>query len=381
MSRAAASPLLAPASVRAIGDAGDRRPLSIFGAVAALYGSVGDDPSWCGVAERIHEDLAADYVALTIRTGDASQALSSAAAGTLPAIAARLDEALGERPPEAARWFKLSLDGIRLPRCAIAAVLGGAGGLRAELTVLRAQALTVREQGYCDALLPYFVHALDLCARFAARLGERHLLASALDDLRVGVAMLDGSGGIVSANRTAWAIFDRRDYLRVVGRRLICETQASDRRLREAIAIAAGGGVIGRPAEAIAVKRRDASTQLGMLVLPVAAAPVFRGTRDAVAALLLRDAPEGWLQVTTQLRELFGLTPAEANVTAVIVEGLSSKQVAARLGMSHHTVRSHLRSIFCKLGVKRQTDLLCAIMNSIVAVSHGSNGGVRELCQ
>lgn len=45
------------------------------------------------------------------------------------------------------------------------------------------------------------------------------------------------------------------------------------------------------------------------------------------------------------------LTPRELEVLALLVEGLTNKQIAERLVMSSHTVHSHVRTIFSKLHV------------------------------
>ena len=44
------------------------------------------------------------------------------------------------------------------------------------------------------------------------------------------------------------------------------------------------------------------------------------------------------------------LTPREAEVLAAIGEGFSNKQVARHLGISQHTVKFHVESVFRKLG-------------------------------
>jgi DNA-binding CsgD family transcriptional regulator len=41
----------------------------------------------------------------------------------------------------------------------------------------------------------------------------------------------------------------------------------------------------------------------------------------------------------------FGLTPREREILQLVVDGLSMKQVAARLELSYHTIDSHQRSI------------------------------------
>jgi DNA-binding CsgD family transcriptional regulator len=44
------------------------------------------------------------------------------------------------------------------------------------------------------------------------------------------------------------------------------------------------------------------------------------------------------------------LTPREQEVLELVAEGLSNRQVAMRLGISEHTVKFHVASIYGKLG-------------------------------
>jgi DNA-binding CsgD family transcriptional regulator len=51
------------------------------------------------------------------------------------------------------------------------------------------------------------------------------------------------------------------------------------------------------------------------------------------------------------------LTPAERQVTALAVQGLTSEEIAGRLFVSPRTVHSHLRRIYGKLGVTSRREL------------------------
>ena len=52
-----------------------------------------------------------------------------------------------------------------------------------------------------------------------------------------------------------------------------------------------------------------------------------------------------------------GLSPAELRVALLVSEGLSNKQIAERLFISRHTVESHLKQAFAKLGVRSRVEL------------------------
>lgn len=61
------------------------------------------------------------------------------------------------------------------------------------------------------------------------------------------------------------------------------------------------------------------------------------------------EAPSGVLER--------GLTPREAQVLDCVVEGLSGKAIARRLGMSEGTVKCHLNNLYRKTGSANRTQL------------------------
>jgi DNA-binding NarL/FixJ family response regulator len=50
------------------------------------------------------------------------------------------------------------------------------------------------------------------------------------------------------------------------------------------------------------------------------------------------------------------LTDRELQVLSRLAEGLSNKQIAARLGISEHTAKFHVNAILGKLGVQSRTE-------------------------
>ncbi len=52
-----------------------------------------------------------------------------------------------------------------------------------------------------------------------------------------------------------------------------------------------------------------------------------------------------------------GLTQREREVALLVADGLRSREVAERLGIASQTVKSHLKTIFDKLGVRNRVEL------------------------
>ena len=60
----------------------------------------------------------------------------------------------------------------------------------------------------------------------------------------------------------------------------------------------------------------------------------------------------------TLLRDLFGLTPAEARLALELAHGASPRDAANRLGVTWNTTRTQLKAVLAKTGTNRQAALV-----------------------
>lgn len=106
-------------------------------------------------------------------------------------------------------------------------------------------------------------------------------------------------------------------------------------------------------AGARAVLPRTASAEAIVAAVEAAAAGLIVLSADA-----LTEAPQGMAASTAAPPE--PLTTREAQILALLAEGLVNKQIAARLGISRHTVKTHLAALFHKLGVSTRAEAVAA---------------------
>ena len=57
----------------------------------------------------------------------------------------------------------------------------------------------------------------------------------------------------------------------------------------------------------------------------------------------------------------WGLSRREREVARLVIEGLSSEDIATTLFISVHTARDHLKAIYAKVGVSRRQDLAAVL--------------------
>jgi LuxR family maltose regulon positive regulatory protein len=74
---------------------------------------------------------------------------------------------------------------------------------------------------------------------------------------------------------------------------------------------------------------------------------------DRLVAGLQRGGQDG-LAPTSGARILSALSPRETDILTLIADGLSNKEIARSLDIGPETVKSHLKSVFTKLGVEKR---------------------------
>ena len=87
----------------------------------------------------------------------------------------------------------------------------------------------------------------------------------------------------------------------------------------------------------------------------------FLGLGIWVGRRLFRREPRGG-EFTPNERALasLGITEREREVLHLLADGRSNKEIAARLGLSPNTVKTHVASLFEKLRVARRTQAILA---------------------
>jgi DNA-binding NarL/FixJ family response regulator len=106
-----------------------------------------------------------------------------------------------------------------------------------------------------------------------------------------------------------------------------------------------GWALLSRDAGSAMIAGAARAAASGLLVLDPSAASLLGSRTDAATAGELAEAPA-----------VEALTPRETEVLQWMAQGLPNKVIAARLGVSLHTIKFHVVSILAKLGAASRTE-------------------------
>lgn len=214
--------------------------------------------------------------------------------------------------------------------------------------------------------VPHIKQAMTLTAHLNCNESQKKIYEEGLERLNIGVIVLDETTQLLRANPTACHMLNSADGLKLVDRRLVASTVAETRELRRLLASASE-----RPKQvtAICLSRPSGRRKLAAVVRSIPLVEESEGRARPAVAIFLRD-PETLAEPAHDIaRQLFDFTPAEAHLAIELLNGLSLDEAAGKLGILRNTGRAHLRAIFSKTGVTRQSELIRVLLNGVLGLS------------
>lgn len=360
--------------------------------VEAIYQGPLESPPWKNFLETLKTHLCASFTTLVLKPASPERASLMIVAG--PTSVENVDlynsrffeldpfgalphdqvvvaaEILGER-----RWLDSVFYREYLQPIDILHVLGAdlspsQEGEDCRLRATRSHAqppFSERDKAFCRLILPHLRRSVQLYSRMDQIDIERKLFATTIERLQVGTVTLDEKGAILSINSEAQAILDEKDGIRLVGGALKADYAEENTLLHKLTAAALSGTAASMPSvvEAISITRPSGRSKLSVLVRIIPAGEWSDAWNRPKVAIFLRN-PEQKAQGSLEvIRRLFDLTHAEAWLALLLANGLTLDEAAEQLNIRRNTARAHLRAIFSKTGVTRQTELVRLVLNSV----------------
>ena len=361
--------------------------------LAAIYEGPLEAVPWNRALDLLRRHLRASYVTLMLRPPSADrEALMVNSAGDWPITreaeynkhyyaldpfvdlppdrVVTVNELIGDANWRDSEFYKQFLKPLDILH-ALGADIRTEDGLECRLRVARPHReppFSENDKALCTVVLPHLKRAVRLHSQLELIDSERRLYAGTVDRMLVGTVTLDETGAVLKSNSVADEMLRKEGGLRLVNGVLRADAPAEDRELQRLVKQALSGETGGKPAvvDAISITRKSARGKLGVLVRSLPNTGSSKAKRRPSVALFIRDAERKPDASREMVRRLFDLTPAEASLVLALANGLTLDEAADGLNIRKNTARAHLRSIFSKIGVTRQTTLVRVLLSSVI---------------
>jgi DNA-binding CsgD family transcriptional regulator len=212
-------------------------------------------------------------------------------------------------------------------------------------------------------IVPHMARAMDLRKSLLSAQAIARVQGQELARIGIGGVLIGRHGVANILNDLTLKIFDKRDGLKLNQGRIQATDYWDNRRLsiilKKMIEMPPEEPQTRHsPAGAMQIKRRPGNRPLSLLVRPYPLQAAFLNDPGPGILILIRDPEARNLENAQIYRALFELTPMEASIANQLVNGLSLNEIQQHFSIKMPTLRSHIRSMFLKTGVNRQSDLI-----------------------
>jgi DNA-binding CsgD family transcriptional regulator len=217
-----------------------------------------------------------------------------------------------------------------------------------------------------EALLPH----LQRAARMTQILNRERLMYEAAFGLldnksTAGILLLERSGKVVFANRTARAMADAEDSFTIHQDRL--EARRSDDSTNLALLLAgavSGAGEPGMPRGGVMrLARRSGLRDYIVTTAPIPASAKIMAGRAPAAFVLISDPDASPRPFSSILREAYRLTASETRLAERLAMGETVERASESLNVKITTARTHLAALFRKTETSRQAELVRLLLS------------------
>lgn len=178
--------------------------------------------------------------------------------------------------------------------------------------------------------------------------------------------LLDSGGNVREVSSGALRVLSAPDGLAIQERRLCAAIAREQTALDAALSAVASAVTQGTTSVAVKISRPSGRRAWILTIRPMLSS---FGPFGKVKCELLVQIHDGAPHIGSieLLRSLFDLTTRELQVVRLLADGHSLESLSSHMEISLNTARAHLRSIFAKTSISKQSDLLllCAELASV----------------
>ena len=221
------------------------------------------------------------------------------------------------------------------------------------------------------AIVPHAQRAMRMRNQLQQKEAVNQSLMQLLDERRVGIALLDRNGEVLEMNAALTRIIENSDGLIYHGKTLRPSSAIDQKAFKALLTTALGASTLAPTRFAPTFIHRPSGEHRYIAnVVPVDtqkdSLSAIRPTtplQSVRAVLSIWDPSNSSTPHIGVVRSYFDLTNKEAILACDLASGLTLNQIAELRCITVQTARSHLKSIFAKTAITRQSDLVRLVAN------------------
>jgi len=210
----------------------------------------------------------------------------------------------------------------------------------------------------------HFGRALKLRQEFLRARVVSELQSDTLDRLGIASILIGSKGDISVLNKTAREMLNKSEWLRVRGGRLQAVYEKDNRLFQSILRESLTSRTCGQ-SRAMLIRHANGGRQLNLLTSVRRTVSLVTGEEETCVILFVGRAVVADDADLKVLQELFSFTPAEAKLALGLAKGMPLGAVESELKIRHNTARAHLRSMFVKADVSKQSELVHRLAYSL----------------
>lgn len=207
-----------------------------------------------------------------------------------------------------------------------------------------------------QAIQPHLRRALLLHHRIHTLEANILGLETALDRHDHAVLSIDATGKVCFGNPRAMKLLTSGGCLYVVAGRLHCSGPKENAALQRILAARIVHTSLQPVAAGTVSIPRLGAAPLRVTVVPMR--KMISGSSMPLAALVFIADTSAASSRASLLRDLFGVTPSEARVADLLLQGFDTGEITERLRLTLETARFQVKRLLSKTGTRRQAELI-----------------------
>ncbi len=196
-----------------------------------------------------------------------------------------------------------------------------------------------------------------------------------LDQVPLAVVLVDEEQQIVERNIIAERELARDAFVKCDGGQLLLARPECQKRLVDAVR-----SVIGKEVESVVLEFHEETPTMQMVVRHGYVAGLFsEGATNNIVCVSFLPSVANRVARRQWLAQRYGLTARESELATLFVRYPSVPELASRMRRSEHTVRSQIKSVFQKTGVRGQAELMRLLLTEDSAINPERDACIPEV--